>query len=139
MKRKIFTFALIMLLAIPSGLLLSACSGSSTPKEVLRFETDATQTTGAVTFRNYKCVLKADTNWYGLSSSKQTAIINYAFRAAREHANENGISNFNIVCMTEGTDDKPAVMIFMYDREHDQVVIFKDGERYQTMPAPKAE
>jgi len=122
---------LVAVIGIGIGAYVSITGSHSMPREVESFNSNQ-QVSGRVTYTNYSVVLKSDVDWNTLPTDRKIAVIDYAFSEARDRAAENGVSNYNI----SGAQD--GVPLFLYDREHDEVMIFQDGIPASKMAAPRS-
>jgi hypothetical protein len=114
-------------------------SKSEPPSEVARFDTSGRQQSGSVTYTNYQLVIKAEVDWDSLDDARRQELVEYAFAEARIHIADNGVSNFNIIGISEvpANSSDPGRPLFLYDRENEDVIIYVDGVRAYTIPAPE--
>jgi len=135
MKKRIVSCVLLILLAIGASLLLLSCSNkgekvSAIPKGVGQI-TSNSQESGGVTFTNYLVRITNDVDWDTLKKEEKDKIVQYVFGEVYKRNQENGIRYFNINGVNEA-----GVSVFQYDREHEEMIIKKNGQQDYRIPAP---
>jgi len=137
---KFALLGLIALMVVGIAIMLPLlASKSGPPAEVARFDTSGRQQSGSVTYTNYQLVIKAEVDWDSLGEDRRFELVVYAFAEAETHIAENGVSNFNIIGISEvpANSSDPGRPLFLYDRENEEVIIYIDGVRAYTIPAPE--
>jgi len=129
MGKRIAVLIICSLLIVSAALALTACKGDagSMPNTVKEF-TSSKQTSGGTTVVNYQTIVKADANWDKMSSKDRQKIIDYAFNQAKQQASDNGVTSYNVMGKGEATDSQTSPILFMYDKDNNQVIIYVDGE-----------
>ena len=137
MRKKLAAVIIISLLVITAAFALSACTGGSAkvPSSVKDF-TSSKQTSGNVSVVNYQTIVKADANWDTMSLADKQKVINYAFAEARAQAAANDVTYFNVMGKSEPKEGEESQVLFMYDKDKDNVIIYVNGEKTDTVPTP---
>jgi len=139
MRKKIAAIVICSLLVLGGAFALSACKGNANkaPSTVADF-TSSNQTSGNVTMVNYQVIVNADADWNSMSTSDRQKIIDYAFAQARQDIAANDVSYYNIMGKSQATADQDSQMLFMFDKDNNQVLIYVDGQVADQV-APPAE
>ena len=136
MKKKTIALVLALILALGAGFVLVGCSnsgssGTSTvPKGVKDIKTGK-QESGNVTFTNYRVNTTDEINWDSMSKEDKEKIIKYAFTEVYKQNEMNSIRYFNIIGVSP-----TAEVLFMYDRENNEMVVYKAGQQDYRIAAP---
>ncbi|MCL1797845.1 MAG: hypothetical protein FWG24_06010 [Eggerthellaceae bacterium] len=134
MKRKIVALIVSVVLASGAGFALASCAPASTIPSGVKEITSSKQKSGNVTFTNYQTILNEDVDWDGQSTDQKQAIINYAYNEALKIAEEDGVRNFNIL----GVIDGGGGVVFMYDHENNNMIVYSGGKPAGTLPVPES-
>ena len=142
MKKKILACILIMALTLGIGFALTGCSckgktgeeTSNVPKGVKGISSTANSTSG-VKLIVYRVGITEDTDWNSMSKSDKDKIIDYTFKEVYRMNAEDGVKYWSVL----GVQDGSGEVLFGYDREHDEMIIYKNQvEDYRISAPPKS-
>ncbi|MCL2631809.1 MAG: hypothetical protein FWD45_01790 [Coriobacteriia bacterium] len=138
MKAKPLKLLLILMIALSLVTVLPSCSNASSkvPSEVVSVTPANESQSGLITYMNYICLIKADVDWEKLPTARKQAIIEYTFQEVRDHAEENAISNYQIIGVQQTGPEGQTSVLFYFSRDSDEVIIYTNGEKTDAWPAP---
>jgi len=136
MKKKTIALVLAVILALGAGFVLVGCSnngssGTSTAPKGIKDIKTGKQVSGNVTFTNYRVNTTDEINWDSMSKEDKEKIIKYAFTEVYKQNEMNSIRYFNIIGVSP-----TAEVLFMYDRENNEMVVYKAGQQDYRIAAP---
>jgi len=113
---------LVVVLVI-AGVLLFNSGSSRYQKNISGIET-TTQQMGGATITNYITLVAENINWTEISEDERAGTARYAVNHIIERAQEEGVSNFNILGMSE--PDRQT--LFLYTNSSEETVTLFVGE-----------
>jgi len=138
MKKKILACILVVVLASAMVLALAGCScdggkdpASNIPKGVKGISSTPNTTSG-VKMIVYRVGITEDTDWNAMSKADKEKIIDYTFKEIYRMNEEDSVKYFSILGVHDGTGE----VLFGYDREHEEMIIYKNQEEDYRIPAP---
>ncbi|MCL1879366.1 MAG: hypothetical protein FWF71_01905 [Actinomycetia bacterium] len=132
MGKRLVALGLVLVLAFGGFAALTGCK-PGIESNIISISTQG-QTSNGIDVTNYQIKVKNDLGWDTLSADDKQALVNAAMNQCFAKIKENGVRNYNIICISEA-----GTQLFLYDREHDQAIIYTGGGPTSTLPTPKSE
>jgi len=141
MKKKILAYILVVVLASAMTLALAGCSCkngekdpvvSNVPKGVKGISSTANSTSG-VKMIVYRVGITGDTDWNAMPKADKEKIIDYTFKEIYRMNAEDSVKYWSVL----GVHDGSGEVLFGYDREKDEMILYKNQEEDYRIPAPK--
>jgi len=136
MKRKITALALAALFALAATAALAACSSGSggVGPDSIKEVTTTQQTSGTTHVTNYQAVVADSAGWDSLSDADRQKVIGYAFSESLQQIEEDNVNTYNILGVSE-----EGQVLFMFDRNAGEVIVYQGGQPTARVPAPQQE
>ena len=135
MKKKSMAATLSLLLVIGVSCALFACSKDESDELVVPSNVKSIdpqeQTSGDEPYTNYRVTITNDTDWNNMSREDQQVIVNYCFNECKNQIEENGVIDYIIMGVKESGE-----VLFIYDRDNDVIIVYKDGLATDRLPIP---
>ena len=140
MKKKILACILVVVLASTMVLALAGCSCnndkkdpvSNIPKGVKGISSTPNNTSG-VKLIVYRVGITEDTDWNAMPKADKEKIIDYTFKEIYRMNAEDSVKYWSVL----GVHDGSGEVLFGYDREKDEMILYKNQEEDYRIPAPK--
>jgi len=104
------------------------------PPKGVKDITSSNQTVGDAIVVNYYVTITNDVSWNSMSKDEKQVIIDYVFSEVYRMNSEKGMKQFNVLGRADGSGE----VLFAFDKEYDEMIVYKSGvEEYRFSAPPK--